>query len=208
MRAAGLPATLALVAALALSGCGGSDEAADPAPPAQPPAAEPSPPPAEPPPAEQPAETQPPAETEPGSDAELPAAVAETRDAILAAARARDYDGLEALLDPATFSYSFGEDGDPIGYWRNLEKEGHVPVLGDILPIVLGTPFAKQDDIYVWPSAAAKEAPDWTEDDLESMRALYTDEEIESMRETLGGYLGWRVGIREDGTWLYFVAGD
>ena len=26
--------------------------------------------------------------------------------------------------------------------------------------------------------------------------------------EELGGYLGYRVGIREDGTWLYFIAGD
>jgi hypothetical protein len=40
------------------------------------------------------------------------------------------------------------------------------------------------------------------------MRVLYTDEEIQSMKETFGGYLGWRVGIREDGTWLYFVSGD
>jgi hypothetical protein len=30
----------------------------------------------------------------------LPAAVEQTRDAILAAAHARDYEGLESLLDP------------------------------------------------------------------------------------------------------------
>jgi hypothetical protein len=26
--------------------------------------------------------------------------------------------------------------------------------------------------------------------------------------EQAGSYLGWRVGIRKDGTWLFFVAGD
>jgi hypothetical protein len=40
---------------------------------------------------------------------ELPPAVAKKRDAIVAAARAFDYDGLENLLDRKTFSYSFGE---------------------------------------------------------------------------------------------------
>jgi hypothetical protein len=142
----------------------------------------------------------------------LPAEVAATREAVLAAAHARDYDALEGLLDPATFSYSFGENGDPIGYWRELEEEAEVPVLGDILPVVFETRFARLSDtagdIYVWPSAAAKEAPEWTEQDIESMKALYTDEEIRTMREDFGGYLGWRIGIREDGTWLYFVAGD
>ena len=137
----------------------------------------------------------------------LPEAVATTREAIIAAAHARDYTGLEALLDPATFSYSFGEDGDPIGFWRELEEVGEVPVLGDILPGILGTRFAKQEDIYVWPSTAAKEAPQWTPEDIASMEVFYTAEDIASFRE-FGGYLGWRVGIRDDGTWLFFVSGD
>ena len=142
----------------------------------------------------------------------LPPEVADAREAILAAAHARDYDALEALLDPATFSYSFGESGDPIGYWHELEEKAEVPVLGDILPVVFGTRFARMSDaagdIYVWPSAAAKEAPDWTQEDIESLKVLLTDEEIQNMKETFGGYLGWRIGIREDGTWLYFVSGD
>jgi hypothetical protein len=190
--------------AVALAACGGAG-APEPAPPPPPPVAEPpSPPPAEPP----ATETEPRAgEPQPPEDAELPAAVAQTREAILTAARARDYEGLEALLDPATFSYSFGESGDPVGYWQELESEGHVPIFGDIIPLVLSTAFEELDGIYVWPGAAAKEPSDWTEEDVDSMRVFFTDEEIESFRE-FGGYLGWRIGIREDGTWLYFVSGD
>jgi hypothetical protein len=169
------------------------------------------------PPATDPAETEPAAPTEPpattapaetdGANVPLPPAVAETRDAILDAAHARDYEGMEALLDPATFSYSFGESGDPVGYWRTLEEEGHVPIFGDILPLLLSTSHAKQDGIYAWPAAYTKDPSSWTADDLEDIRRLYSDEDIESFRQA-GAYLGYRLGIREDGTWLFFVAGD
>ncbi len=66
---------------------------------------------------------------------ELPQVVAKKRDAIVAAAHAFGYDRLETLLDRKTFSYSFGESGDPVGYWRRLEDEGEVPILGDYLPV-------------------------------------------------------------------------
>jgi hypothetical protein len=145
--------------------------------------------------------------TDDPADGGLPTAVAETREAIYRAAVKQDYDALQALLDPETFSYSFGGSGDPIGYWREQE-EAEIPLLGDVLPGVLHTRFGKNEDIYVWPSAAAKEASDWTRADLESMRdAGYANEDIESFKE-FGGYTGWRAGIRADGTWLYFIAGD
>ena len=187
----------ALALTVSLAGCGASEEAApQPPPPAEPatatlPATDPAPAPT---PVDEPAQT-------------LPLPVAQTRDAIVRAAHARNYDGLEALLDPAAFSYSFGESGDPVGYWRRLEDEGEVPILGDILPTVLGTPFARQDDIYAWPSAFAREPRAWTAEDREALRLLYSPEDIASFEEA-GGYLGWRVGIRADGTWLFFVAGD
>lgn len=142
-----------------------------------------------------------------GGTVDLPAPVAQTRDAILDAAGAFDYEALEGLLDPATFSYSFGESGDPIGYWRKLEDEGQVPILGDFLRVVLSMQAGTQDGVYVWPAAFAKEPSDWTADDVADMRMLYTDEEISSYKGA-GGYVGYRVGIRGDGTWIYFVAGD
>jgi hypothetical protein len=135
----------------------------------------------------------------------LPEAVEEKRDEIASAAQGLDYDRLEELLDPKTFTYSFGEQGNPIGYWRRLEGKAETPILGDILPTVLSMPHAKRGDIYVWPSAHAKEQ--WTEADRRGLRKLYTEKEIRRF-ERAGAYLGYRVGIRQDGTWLFFVAGD
>jgi hypothetical protein len=145
--------------------------------------------------------------TDDPADDGLPGAVTEKREKIYRAAVTQDYVALRSLLDPETFSYSFGESGDPIGYWREQEQ-AEVPLLADILPAVLHTRFGKTEDIYMWPSAAAKEPADWTEADVEAMReAGSTDEEIRSF-EQFGGYTGWRAGIRADGTWLFFIAGD
>ena len=141
------------------------------------------------------------------ADDGLPLVVAETRERIYRAAVAHDYDALGALVDPETFNYSFGEKGDPIGYWRRQEKS-EIPILGDILPGVIHTHFGRTENIYVWPSAAAKLPSDWTEADVQAMhQAGYTDDDIGSFRQ-FGGYTGWRVGIRSDGTWLYFISGD
>jgi hypothetical protein len=144
--------------------------------------------------------------TSPAEEA-LPGPVAEKHEAIVDAAHALDYEELETLLDPKTFTYSFGEGGDPVGYWRRLEERAEVPILGDILPAVLAMPWAKQGPLYVWPSAHAKEPARWTEEDRKALEQLYTEEEIRAF-EQAGSYLGWRVGIRKDGTWLFFVAGD
>ena len=38
-------------------------------------------------------------------------------------------------------------------------------------------------------------------------RNLYDDAAIRAFRKN-GAYIGYRVGIREDGTWVFFVAGD
>ena len=138
---------------------------------------------------------------------ELPAAVADKRDAIVAAAHAMDFDRLGTLLDPAKFSYSFGGSGDPVGYWRRLEREGHVPIIGDYLPVVLSAPFAKRGNMYVWPSVFGKPPSQWTARDRRWLSNLYSESEVRSF-ERLGDYLGWRVGIRRDGTWLFFVSGD
>jgi hypothetical protein len=143
--------------------------------------------------------------TSPGAG--LPRAVADKREAIAAAAQALDYDRLRRLLDPSEFSYSFGESGDPIGYWRRLERDAHMPVIGDYLPLILNGPFATRGDIYVWPSVYGKKPSAWTAAERRSLRNFYSEEDIRSF-ERAGDYLGWRVGIRKDGTWLFYVAGD
>jgi hypothetical protein len=137
----------------------------------------------------------------------LPAAVEQKHDAIASAAQRLDFAGLRRLIDPATFSYSFGETGDPIGYWRRLERVAEVPVVGDFLPTVLAAPVGRQRNIYVWPAAHAKKPSLWTAADRRWLRMLYSAQEIRAFERT-GAYLGWRAGIRRDGKWLFFISGD
>ena len=144
---------------------------------------------------------------EQGPKSALPAPVAEKRDAVASAAARLDYAGLSRLLDPTTFSYSFGETGDPVGYWRRLEREAEVPVVGDYLPTVLNAPVGRRANIYVWPAVHAKKPSRWTAADRRWLRRLYSASEVRRF-ERAGAYLGWRVGIRSDGKWLFFIAGD
>ena len=139
--------------------------------------------------------------------AKLPPPVAETRQAILDAARAFDWEALRALIPEEGFTFSFGGDTDPIAYWKRLESEGHGPVIGDILPMVLGTVPARQQGTYVWPAPAAEDPADWDEADLEVLRQIHAEEDIRLFQE-VGLYTGWRAGIDRDGTWVFFVSGD
>lgn len=145
--------------------------------------------------------------TTPPAEEALPGPVAQKHEAIVDAAHALDYEQLARLLDPKTFTYSFGQGGDPIGYWRRLEEQEEMPVLRDYLPTVLAMPWANQGPLYVWPSAHARKPAQWTEEDRKALEQLYTEDEIRKF-EQAGSYLGWRAGIRKDGTWLFFVAGD
>ena len=133
--------------------------------------------------------------------------VIETREAILAAARTRDFEGLRALIPEEGFTFSFGGETDPIAYWRRLESEGHEPVIGDILPMVLDTEPGFDRGVFVWPAQAAEDPAEWDEQDIEALTAIHTEEDVRSFQQA-GLYLGWRVGIDRDGTWVFFVAGD
>lgn len=146
----------------------------------------------------------------------LPAPVAMMRKEILKAGVRCDYELLErlALGGDGTFQYSFGQDG-PQGaaeHWRALEADEE-EVLAALVELV-GLPYATDavmpeegkgaTRIYSWPSAH-QENP--TEADWKALEAIYAPAEIAQWR-SMGTYLGYRVGISEDGDWIYFVAGD
>jgi hypothetical protein len=143
-----------------------------------------------------------------------PAATEQTRLAILAAARAGDWDALERLVPDERFSYTFDDDQDPtqaVAYWRDLAEDGHVPVL-DILAMLLEMPHStlEMDDgrtRYAWPAQFDIPPSDWTETDVEQLRAIADDDAIEMWRQA-GGYLGWRAAIDSTGHWMFFIAGD
>jgi hypothetical protein len=137
----------------------------------------------------------------------VPPPVAATRDAILDAARARDFEALRTLIPDEGFTFSFGGETDPIRYWKRLESEGHQPVIGDILPAVLGTEPGYRRGVFVWPAQALEEPARWDEADIEVLSAIHAKEDVRAFQDA-GLYYGWRVGIDRDGTWVFFVAGD
>lgn len=143
----------------------------------------------------------------------LPAAVADLRYQIYEAARACNWYEMRGLLDPATFSYSFGEAGDPITFWQWEEFLHYEPMF--YIAGMLARPFGVMPDasqpIFAWPSAHAYGS--WEavpEAEKEALRPLYGDLDF-GFFEEFGGYLGYRVGITLDGDraqWIYAITGD
>ncbi len=141
----------------------------------------------------------------------LPAAVAAMRAQIVAAASDCDYEALARLaLAGNGFTYSFGEQGQPAAYWRAAESGGRM-VMRSLVEI-LDTPFATRTvegtTHYVWPSSYASEHwDDVPAADREALGRLYGEDELRRF-EQFGSYIGDRVGITENGDWIFFVAGD
>lgn len=142
----------------------------------------------------------------------LPEAVSEKRQAIVAAAASGDYDAVASLASQEGFRYTFGlpVEGGFAAYLRDedadREASGQESIL-DEMTALLSLPYGTQAEYYVWPSTFVKSADEWTDEDIAIMREVATDAEIEGYR-SFGAYIGWRVGIRSDGQWVYFIAGD
>ena len=145
----------------------------------------------------------------------LPAAVAELRSAVYEAARSCDWQALQDLVaNPAGFSYSFGESGDPVAYWQRMELLHYQPMR--FIAEILRRPFGAFEGpsgpvVYAWPSAYTygswAEVP---EAEREVLLPLYDDLDFAAFEE-FGGYLGFRVGITADGDlviWIYAIEGD
>lgn len=137
----------------------------------------------------------------------LPEPVAELRESIVKAATACDIESLVTLTTRGDlFTYSFGSDEHPGRFWRLGEQLGGGPLARMV--DVLDLPFLVEDGddgrIYIWPSAF-QENP--TEDDWEALSAVYNEEDVDLFKE-FGSYIGMRVGITEDGSWLFAVEGD
>jgi hypothetical protein len=137
----------------------------------------------------------------------VPPPVAATREAILAAARARDFEALRGLIPDEGFTFSFGGETDPIRYWKRLESRDHVPVIGDILPAVLETDPGFERGAFVWPAQATEDPARWDPADIEALAGIHAEEDVRAFQEA-GLYYGWRLGIDQNGTWVFFVAGD
>lgn len=134
----------------------------------------------------------------------LPPAVAETHAGLLEAAQSGRYRALRPFIPSSGFSYTFGgpSPGGPIPYWRRLERQsGESPT--DMLARVLDLPYTLYRGTYTWPFVFDKAQEDLTAHERELLGDLADD-----YSGAGSGYLGWRAGIEPDGTWRFFIAGD
>ena len=136
-------------------------------------------------------------------DSSLPAAVADTRREIAAAAVACDYDRLQAIaLEQDGFTYSYGGETSAADFWAGEEERGEQPMR--ILVESLRQDGHEYQGNWVWPEAYADNPSD---EAWQQLSGLYPPDQITSWREQ-GQFLGYRVGITPDGDWQFFVAGD
>jgi hypothetical protein len=150
---------------------------------------------------------------------ELPPAVAEMRERIVRAALRCDYDTLNALALSGRnfFTYSFGDpEEEPGDYWRMIEEAKprfRQPVLSLLVQtfdlsyctLRFEDPSGKgMVTQYEWPSAQC-DTP--TEEQWAELEGVYSDEQIQTMQD-FGGFIGWRMGILDDGDWISYIAGD
>jgi hypothetical protein len=148
----------------------------------------------------------------PPPQAGLPPDVAQTRQGIVAAATACDFERLGDIASAggSKFTHSFGNGGDPAAHWRGLEQTGDEPLryLVELLSRPYRSVAGADPAVFTWPSAHAYDSWDAVPPtEQEALRPLYGESELESF-DAAGAYLGYRVGIRQDGEWMYFVAGD
>lgn len=138
----------------------------------------------------------------------LPDAVADIRDDIASAASNCDLATLEAIGGDRLRT-SFGGGGvENLRLWEE-EGNGQLDTLVHILAMSHGVvEFDDGDTIYVWPAAFSHDSwDDISDDELAELNAIYTAQELDQLAG-FGSYAGWRIGIDQEGNWLFFVAGD
>ncbi len=139
----------------------------------------------------------------------LPPTVEDTRDAIIEAASSCS---LVQLIEIAgdDLRTSFGDDAgvQNLLMWED-DGQGELDTLLKLLDMSYAVIEPDgQPKIYVWPAAFAHDFwEDIPADELEELTTLYSQEELDQL-SVFGSYAGWRVGIDEDGRWLFFIAGD
>ena len=134
----------------------------------------------------------------------LPQAVEDKRSIIFDMAAACDMEGLAdmALADGAAFS--FGAETDPLRSWIRSARNGF-DVMAWIVRLFNSTPAVDGARTYAWPAVHVTNAEeDWQE--LSGILSAAEFEQYSLYRDS--GWLGLRIGIAEDGTWRYVVAGD
>ena len=144
----------------------------------------------------------------------LPVPVARMRQRILEAARSGDLEKLLLVMqsNETLPVFSFGDEKDPIAFWRaNFPDSDGVEILATLIQILetgfvhvaRGTP----QDMYVWPYFAQTPLKDLSREQKVELFRIVTGSDYKEMT-AFGAYSFYRVGIAPDGVWHYFVAGE
>jgi hypothetical protein len=144
-----------------------------------------------------------------------PPAVAKTRQMIIDAATTGDVERLRPLLNPGpnqTDVNSAEADTDPVSSLKDISGDGEGLETMSILLDILSTGFVHlgagtPDEIYVWPYFSEKTLSTLTAPEKVELMRLVTAGDYADMVE-FGSYNFYKVGIKPDGTWKYFTAGE
>ncbi len=144
----------------------------------------------------------------------LPPRAARMRERMLDAARTGDLDKLLIVMqsNETLPVFSFGNEKDPVAYWKTIYPDSHGLEILSILIQVLETGFVHihkgtPQEMYVWPYFAHVPLKQLTPEQRVELFRIATGSDYKKMRE-FGAYIFYRVGIAPDGTWHFFVAGD
>ena len=145
----------------------------------------------------------------------LPDVVQRTRERLLEAARSGRIEALRKYIgigETATEVSIGGLDGDPIAHLKsNSGDEDGYEILA-ILIEILEAGYVHLDrgtdtEMYVWPWFVGVPLERMTPEQKVELFQVLTAGDVEDTVAS-GGYVFYRLGIRPDGEWAFFLAGD
>ncbi len=145
----------------------------------------------------------------------LPLPVRQMRELILKTAKLGDIEKLRSLVgtgEQATTLSIGGLDGDPIEYLKGNSGDSTGYEILAILIEVLEAGYVhldagKEEELYVWPYFFAWPLEKLTPELKVELFRILTAGDVEDS-ENSGRYIFYRVGIKPNGQWDFFVAGD
>ena len=145
----------------------------------------------------------------------LPAAVRKTHEQLMSAATRADLEALRSLIgtgDTATTLSIGGLEGDPIEYLKEVsgDEDGY-EVLAILLEVLeagfVHVDAGTENEMYIWPYFFTWPLEKLTPQMKVELFRILTAGDVQDSAD-FGGYIFYRVGIRPDGRWDFFVAGD
>ncbi|PDS80020.1 hypothetical protein [Rhizobium sp. L43] len=144
-----------------------------------------------------------------------PEPVRKMREQIVEAAASGDLERLRPLIGTGTeqTQVTVGEPtDDPIGTLKDLSGDPDGDEILAIMLDIISTGFVHvgqgtADEMYVWPYFAEKDLKSLTPPERVELLRIVTAGDLSDMQE-FGGYNFYRLGIKPDGKWKFFTAGD